>query len=284
MEKIWKIIDLINWGKDYFESKSIESPRLNMEILLCHALNMERVSLYTKYDLPLNPNELNIIRALVIRRAKREPLQYIVGNQAFMNLDIKVTSDVLIPRPETEELVELIVKNHKDKGKIKILDIGTGSGCIALSLAKLLPESNVVGIDVSDKALAIAEYNKKFNAIENVSFEKIDFLKNCNFLTNYDVLVSNPPYISLREYEGSPEKELFFEPRKALTDESDGLSFYKKFSEHFADMLNNNGSFYLEIAYNQSKQISDIFEKNYDIKFHKDFSGIIRMVEGNIKV
>jgi release factor glutamine methyltransferase len=194
-------------------------------------------------------------------------------------LDFELNSSVLIPRAETEELVELVVKNHKNSDSIKIIDIGTGSGCIAISLAKLLPNSTVSGIDVSDDALSIAETNAAINFVTNIHFEKIDFLTNCNFLKNYDVLVSNPPYISKKEYESSDEKEIFFEPRLALTDDGDGLTFYKKFAEISSTVLNAGTKIYLEVSYNQSNSVAGLFSPKNDVIIHKDFSRIERMIE-----
>ncbi|MBX3044662.1 MAG: peptide chain release factor N(5)-glutamine methyltransferase [Candidatus Kapabacteria bacterium] len=283
MEKIWKIIDIINWGKDYFANKDIESPRLNIELILGKALNCDRVNLYTRYDLPLQPDELSKIREMVIRRSKHEPLQYILGSTSFMGLEINVNENVLIPRPETEELVSLILQNHNNKKPLKILDIGTGSGAIAISLAKFLDDSEVLGIDVSDSAIAVAKHNAVKNGVKNIRFEKKDFLTNCNFSGNWCVLVSNPPYISKKEFEQSDERELFYEPRVALTDDGDGLLFYRKFAEVFKDMMTSDGRFYLEIAYNQAADIQEIFEADYDLQFHKDFAGHLRIVEGCVK-
>lgn len=283
MEKIWKIIDIINWSKDYFDSKGIESARLNIELILSAVLNINRIKLYINYDLPLKPDELSKIREMVLRRAKREPLQYILGNTSFMGINLTVNSSVLIPRPETEELVDLVIKNHSNEPNIKIIDIGTGSGCIAIACALFLPQSTVVGLDISDEALKTAQINAKMNVVTNLSFEQKDFLTNCNFLNDYDVLISNPPYISKKEFEDTREKELFYEPRFALTDENDGLTFYKKFAEIAKSSLKNNTKIYLEISYNQAADVFKLFDSVGDIKIHKDFSGIERIIEVCVK-
>ncbi len=283
MDKIWKVIDVINWGRDYFVTKGIDSPRLNIELILCCVLKIERVKLYTDFDLPLIKEELAEIKSMIIRRSKREPLQYILGSTSFMGLEIDVNPDVLIPRPETEELVDLIIKKEGADSKLKILDIGTGSGCIAIALAKNLPNAHITGIDISDSAIKTAEINSRKNGIENILFEKKDFLTNCNFSTDYDVLVSNPPYISKIDFEGSDEKEIMFEPRFALTDEGDGLLFYKRFAEVFFDLLKPSGRFYLEIGYNQSVEMKSIFADKYNIEVRRDFAGIDRIIEGCVK-
>jgi release factor glutamine methyltransferase len=284
LDKIWKIIDIIDWGKEFFAGKGIESSRLNIELILCKVLNIDRIKLYTSYDLPLQPNELAQIRDMVKRRAKREPLQYILGSTSFMGLEILVDENVLVPRPETEELVELVINNHRNDKNIRILDIGTGSGCIAIALSHFLSDAEVLGIDVSESALNLASRNSEMNLSKKISFEKKDFLKNCNFLGTYNVLVSNPPYISKKEYEGSDEKEIFFEPRKALTDEEDGLVFYRKFAGTFRNLLCEGGRFYLELGYNQSVEVAELFENDYDIVVHKDFAGIERIIEGSVKI
>lgn len=283
MDKIWKVIDVINWGRDYFVTKGIDSPRLNIELILCSVLKIERVKLYTDFDLPLKKDELAEIKSMIIRRSKREPLQYILGSTSFMGLEIDVNPDVLIPRPETEELVDLIIKKEGTDSQLKILDIGTGSGCIAIALAKNLPNSHITGIDISDSAIKTAEINSRKNGIKNILFEKKDFLTNCNFSTDYDVLVSNPPYISKIDFEGSDEKEIMFEPRYALTDEGDGLLFYKRFADVFFDLLKPAGRFYLEIGYNQSVEMGTIFAAGYNIKVLRDFAGIDRIIEGSVK-
>lgn len=283
MNKIWKIIDVLEWSKDFFASKEIESPRLNIELILCDVLKIDRIKLYTNFDLPLNENELSEIRTKVKRRAKKEPLQYLIGNTSFMGLNFNLNTTVLIPRPETEELADIIISRYKNAGSLNILDIGTGSGCIAVSLAKFLPQSHVTAIDVSESAIITAKQNAEMNFVKNISFEVKDFLKNCNFSQNYDVLVSNPPYIALDEYHELCRTEIKFEPRQALTDEGDGLLFYRKFAEVFKKMLKPDGRFFLEIGFNMADDINKIFEKNYEVNFIKDFAKIDRIVEGCIK-
>lgn len=284
MEKIWKIIDIINWGKAYFSEKGVDSPRLNIELILCKVLETDRIKLYTSYDLPLKQDELAKIKSMILRRAKREPLQYILGSTSFMGFEIMVNSSVLVPRPETEELCELIINNHREKQDLKILDIGTGSGCISIALAKFLPNSAVDAIDISDNTLATAKRNSEAHNLKNINFINKDFLKNCNYFGNYDVLVSNPPYISKKDFEGSLEKELMYEPGIALTDGEDGLRFYRAFADNFMNMLNSGGKFYLEIGFGQANDVIELFRRNYVTKVHKDFAGIERIVEGCVKI
>ncbi len=283
MEQIWKIIDIVNWGKTYFASKNIESPRLNIELLLCKTLNCERINLYTNFDLPMSKLELTETKKMILRRAKGEPLQYILGKTSFMGFEIILTNDVLIPRPETEELVELIL-NHNNYSNPNILDIGTGSGCISIALAKKHSDSQIVAVDLSYKTLEIAKKNALINNVSNsIHFFQKDILSDFDFDKKFDIIVSNPPYISLEEYENHIEKELYFEPRIALTDNADGLKFYKKYASEFYKILNENGFFMLEFGYNQKEDILKMFKDKYEIKIYKDLNEIERFIFGQIK-
>ena len=170
ISKEWKIIDLIKWGNDFLEKKGVEDPRLNMELMLCHIFNYERVDLYMKFDQPLKQSELDVLRDFVKRRVTGEPLQYILGRTNFYGLDFIVDKNVLIPRPETEILVDKVIKDFKEEEEISILDIGTGSGCIAVSLAKYLPQAEMFAIDISKAALKVAEKNAVLNKTANVKF------------------------------------------------------------------------------------------------------------------
>jgi len=284
LDKIWKIIDVLSWGKDFFASKNIDSPRLNIEMILCKVLKIERIKLYTNFDLPMNPEELAETKSLILRRAKGEPLHYLLGSTSFMGFEINLDKSVLIPRPETEELVELVLKIKPNRSNYSILDIGTGSGCISIALAKYYPESRITAIDISEESLKIAKINAESNNVnEKITFENIDILKNFNFKNKFDIIVSNPPYISINEYKKNSQKEIFYEPKNALTDNSDGLTFYRRFADEFDKHLNEGGCFVLEISYNQSEEIENLFSKNYDTELIKDFNGILRFVSGIVK-
>lgn len=277
--KIWRIIDLLKWTSEYFAKNGIESARLNAELLLCHTINFERIGLYTNFDKPLSPEELSFFKSLIKRRVDREPLQYILGSVNFLGIKLQVDSSVLIPRNETEFIVDIVIKKlSAENRQLKILDIGTGSGCIAISLAKALPNAEVTAIDSSEKALLIAENNAVLNGVKNITFKKVDILKEAIF-EKYDVIVSNPPYIS-NEDMAELEPEIYkFEPVNALTDFGDGLGFYRKFSSIFPEILEiTRGSFFMEIGFDQSSQIKEIFyETGYKVKFTDDFNGIKRL-------
>ncbi len=245
------VLDAINLSTDYLKKKNIESPRINAEHLLSHVLKRKRLELYLSFDKPLNEHETNLYRELIRRRGTAEPLQYILGSVEFYGLEFRVTRDVLIPRPETEILIEKIVESFDRNNQLKILDIGTGSGNIAISLAKNFIKAEVKGIDMSREALKIAKENSGLNDVNgNVIFEEFDILKhNFNTDARYDIIVSNPPYVSVKEYpELRPELNVY-EPRIALTDENDGLNFYRVISEKSKNILKKNGRIFLEIRH-----------------------------------
>lgn len=282
MQKVWTIIELINWGTDFFKEKQIESQRLNIELLLCKVLKCERLYLYTNFDKPLSEQELAELRDFVKRRATGEPLQYIIGTVDFYKLNLNVNPSVLIPRPETEQLVEIILSQNGDKKNLRILEIGTGSGCIAIALAQNLPDSEVYAIDISLDALKLAKENANLNEVKNVFFKKMDILNEIP-QKKYDIIVSNPPYIPLLEYKDL-EKELFFEPEIALTDKSDGLGFYKRFASIFPKMLNAGGRFYLEMGETTHFSIENIFANtNFNLSLANDFRQTKRFAIGLLK-
>ncbi|MDC1068181.1 peptide chain release factor N(5)-glutamine methyltransferase [Candidatus Kapabacteria bacterium] len=282
-EKVWRIIDIIKWAEPFLSGKNIASPRLSIELLLCEILNLKRIDLYMKFDQPLLETELAKLKSQVLRLANREPIQYIIGHTSFFDLTIKCESGVLIPRPETEELCDIIINKFKGKPPLSILDIGTGSGCIALALAKAFPESEVYAIDVSEQAIKIAEDNKRINKISNVKFFKMNILEKLP-KKQFSVIVSNPPYIPSSDMKGLDANVSKFEPSIALTDFADGLTFYKYFADNFVKTLNNDGNFFLELSEDTSQKIKEIFEsKNlYDVEIIRDAFDKERFLIGNI--
>lgn len=278
MEKIWTVLEIINWANDFFAQKGVDSPRLTIELLLCDVLQCKRIDLYTSFDKPLNEQELAKTREYVIRRAKREPLQYILGKAHFYDFELNVDCNVLIPRPETEELAELILKSYDSDAILNILDIGTGSGCLSILLADKFKNSMVTACDINHKAIEVAKSNAKKYNINNIEFLCLDIINNIP-QGKFDVIVSNPPYIKKEDYQVL-EPELKYEPGNALTDERDGLTFYRKFSEIFPKMLNDEGKFFLEYALGQSEEIKKLFEEKYFVTILPDFSSIYRYLIG----
>ena len=278
------VLQAINLSTEYLEKKGIESSRLNAELLLASILTCKRFDLYLKFDQPLKENEISLYREYIARRGKFEPLQYITCEVEFYGLNFKVSSAVLIPRPETEILVELIINKYKDKPGLTVLDIGTGSGNIPVALAKNLPGSKIVTIDISEEALIVAKQNAELNGVtENIEFIQQDIFNN-SFPNNFhfDLIVSNPPYVEKNEYGNLQEEIVNYEPRIAVTDEGDGYSFYKRIVEISKIHLKPGGELYFEMAKGQSNQITSILESSglKEIKIIKDYLQIERVICG----
>jgi len=280
------ILNAIELSTDYLNQKGVESPRINAELLLAEILNCKRMDLYLKFDQPLSGKEKTDYREFIKRRGNREPLQYIIGSVEFYGINLKVNKNVLIPRQETELLVEEIISNAKDNSSLSILDIGTGSGNIAISLIKNLNKCSVHSIDVSESALALAKNNAIDHEINGkLTFENIDiekFSQTGNI--KYDLIVSNPPYISAQDYIDLEKELVDFEPKIALTDNEDGLTFYKLITENSRELLNVGGYLFFEIGFGQSKQITEFMKKNgfRNIKIKKDYQNIDRVISGEL--
>ena len=278
------VLEAINRSTEFLEKKNIESPRTNAEHLLAHVLKCKRLDLYLAFDRPLKEDETDIYREFIVRRGKREPLQYIIGSVEFFGLEFKVNPSVLIPRPETEVLVEKVLESVNKEDSLKILDIGTGSGNIAVSLAKNLSNSTLTAIDISEDAIKVAKENSELNNINGqISFYKIDFVNEQGFNeSNFDLIVSNPPYVSSEDYtELAPELKNH-EPKFALTDNNDGLNFYREISKKAKASLNKNGKLFFEVGMGQAEEVKNILLNNgfSAIEIFKDYSNIDRIVKG----
>jgi release factor glutamine methyltransferase len=218
------VLEIIKKTTDFFAAKGIESPRLNAELLIGHALGLKRMQLYLAFERPLPESELEAIRPLVRRRAQHEPLQYIMGETEFSGLKLKVDRRALIPRPETEQLVEHVTKACANSSPTRILDLGTGSGAIALALAHSFPAARVVAIDRSEDALALARENAVSTGLESrVAFHFSNWFESVPG-GPYDVIASNPPYLSSDETAQTSPEVREFEPMAALVAEGDGLA------------------------------------------------------------
>lgn len=277
------VLEAIKLSTEYLEKKQVESPRTNAEILLADILHCKRLDLYLSFDKPLSENELNLYRESIKQRAMRIPLQYILGYVEFFGLKINVNQNVLIPRPETELLVEKIINDFKSIKNLRILDIGSGSGNISLSLAKNLENSFVTGIDISDKAIEVAIDNAIKNSVANVEFKLLDIMTEEIFNQGkFDLIVSNPPYVSKNDYQTLEPELKVHEPRVALTDNADGLTFYNRIITIAKNILKQPGYLYFEIGKDQHEIIYGLMnQQNFNnIKIQKDYSGIERMIYG----
>ncbi|TFB11642.1 peptide chain release factor N(5)-glutamine methyltransferase [Candidatus Marinimicrobia bacterium MT.SAG.3] len=280
------IKDLLDRSTEYFDSKGIESPRLNAEWLLAHTLGKKRIELYLQFDRLLTKSETDAYRSLIRERVKNKPLQYIIGETDFMGIKIEVDENVLIPRPETEQLVELALerlKTHNGRA-IKILDVGTGSGNIAIALAKFLPAVTITAIEISEKAIAVATRNAEQNEVADRINFIIHDIKSDEFThTGFDMIISNPPYISLETMSSLSPDVREWEPETALTDFSDGLDMISEVIKLSMGRLNENGIILLEIGGNrQSEPLKKMLSKaGYsNIKIESDYNSHARFASG----
>ena len=273
----WRIIDLINWGTDRFAEKGASNARREMEWFLCDVLDCQRIDLYIQFEDILHENDLIILRQMVKRRLSGEPFQHILGKGSFYGRDFRVDNNVLIPRPETELLIERL----KARGKVNsLLDIGTGTGCIAITASLEKLAENIFATDSSVSALSVAKENMKIFNVTNVQMAVHNFLHN-RFKSKFDVVVSNPPYISVDDMSFLQKEVKDYDPSSALTDNADGLSFYRRFAEQFDNLLISGGVLLLEFGGNgQKDDIEKIFNgTGLKTEFFKDLQKKWRVLE-----
>ncbi len=277
---------MLEWATEYFRSRSVPSPRLSIEWLLAHVLQVKRLDLYLQFDRPLTRDELDTLRPLVQRRAEHEPLQYLTGSTDFYNLTLRVTPDVLIPRPETEQLVEMILDDHPAGtsvagtagDSVRFLDIGTGSGCIALAVKKARPDWQVTGIDISEEALEVARGNARENELD-VTFLQASLLDYTPPQKPH-IIASNPPYINESERGDLPAEVRSFEPAAALF-VPDVQKMYRVLADFCRNHLASGGSYYLETHEDHTDNLLLIFEKKpLAGRLVTDYSGKNRFIVG----
>src|SRR3989338_9404715 len=256
-EKMWTIREILSWAEDYLAGYEVPDYKAETEYLLSHLLNCKRPGLYLNHDKFLTINEFQILVDWLNRRAAREPSQYIIGEQEFWGLAFKVTSDVLIPRPETEILVEEAIKAAATGHAPLILDLCTGSGCIAVTLAKEIPDSRVFAVDISEKVLSVARENAERHGVaERITFLNGDIFEPLNGLNiKADIIVSNPPYISKKMMAGLEPEVKDYEPQAALYGGDDGLDFYRRIISESPAYLTQGGHLILEMGYDQTEEI-----------------------------
>ena len=281
MSKIWRIIDIVNWAEKYFSQNQFTNPKLEIEWLLRSLLKCNKLDIYLRFEEPLDKKQLSILKSWIKRRVKNnEPLQYITGSCEFYGRRYILNSKVLIPRQETERLVDIVIDKSKLVESPDIIDVGTGSGCIASTLALEISKSNVLGIDISLDALEIAEENKSRLNVKNVFFHEMNILIDVPFKT-CDFLISNPPYVSQNEMKNLPKEIKNFEPHIALTDFDDGLIFYHRLGEIGKDILKLNGWIILEVGRREhSSKVYSIFKNLHyrNLELIKDFNGDNRVL------
>ena len=280
MSERWTVLALLKWTANYFAGKGIENGRLDAELLLAEILNLNRIGLYLNFDRPVQSDELAAFRALIERRARREPLAYILGRCEFWSLTFKVGPEVLIPRGDTETLVEAALKVLPQGGML--LDVGVGSGAIALAIAHERPDLQVEGIDLSPAALAIAAENAQLLGLAaRVTLRQGDLFA-LDGSSQYDVIVSNPPYIASGEQATLMPEVRDFEPPLALFAGADGLDCYRALIPAATAALKDSGALLVEVGVGQAAAIAELFAvAGYvEIFTNRDLAGIERVVGG----
>lgn len=254
----WTVLTLIEWASAYLGARGFDETRLHVELMLGHVLTLKRIQLYLQFDRPLTPQELATFKTLFKRRLDHEPLQYILGETDFMGVTLGVGPGVLIPRPETELLVETALRYVKASGSesMHVLDVGTGSGCIAIGLVHQAPALTVLGIDRSDEALTIAKKNLERYPTLHVSFERADVRTDALPAAAFDLVLANPPYIPPAEYATLEPEVRDHEPRMALTDDEDGLAFYRILCTLAPRLLRQGGVLMCEIGHGQADAVA----------------------------
>jgi release factor glutamine methyltransferase len=284
----WTIRDLMKVSIDHLQRHGFGEARLTVELLLSHALECQRIELYTHFDKPLTTSELKVFRGLFERSLAHEPVQYIVGATNFMGLQMAVDKRVFIPRPETETLIEQVMMKCREQfetGGVSVLEIGTGSGNIAVSIAKLVKHAKVTSIDISLEALEVARVNASTHGVTDViTFQHANFLVpfESSIGEAFDFLVSNPPYVSIQDWQELEPEVRQFEPRQAVSDQNDGYEFYRRIGEMAPSLVRANGWVIVEAGFGQSETVSDIFRQAAlaEISVVNDLQEIPRVILG----
>lgn len=278
---IWTIKKLLLWTTHYFQEHHLDSPRLDAELLLAHVLHKQRIYLYTDFDLIVEPSELSLYREYIKKRVSGVSTAAIIGEKEFMGLTFKVNEDVLIPRPDTETWLEKVIQYHRNEQGLTVADLGTGSGAILLSFLYYCREDTGVGVDISDKALALAEENgKNLKMDDRVTWRRGDYLTALEEGELFDGILTNPPYIPTGDIRGLAE-EVRHEPMNALDGGADGLTFYRKLAEGAAEHLKDGGFLAAEFGIHQAADVVNLLKETgkFDsFEVITDYGGIERAV------
>ncbi|MGE5379982.1 MAG: peptide chain release factor N(5)-glutamine methyltransferase [Methylocystaceae bacterium] len=278
MERLWTVSDLLSWVTSYFKDKQIEEPRLEAEVLLAYCLQISRLGLYTSYDRPVSQEERETLKSLLKRRLTGEPMAYLTGQKEFMSLSFMVSPAVLIPRPDTEVLVERAINIVKEKGFTRVIDVGTGSGAIALSLAHYLPDLMIQAADISEDALAVARINAGNLGLEGqVQFLHSDLLT--QVAGTFELIIANLPYVPTRMRDQISVSVREYEPGLALWAGEDGLDIYRQFIPQAASKLDTGGCLLIEIDQEQQEPVKTLLDEYQQINVIHDLSGRARAIE-----
>ncbi|EKK00806.1 modification methylase, HemK family [Rhodopirellula baltica SH28] len=282
----WTVMRLLEWTTDFFRKKGSESPRLDAEILLAHARGCQRIELYTSFDKVPEEEQRVAFRELVRRRGEGAPVAQLVGYREFYSISIRVDENVLVPRPETEHLVIEAIDQIKgrlsDRPSPTVLDIGTGSGAIAVAIAKSLPKTQVTAVDISLTALDIAKWNvENLKLSDRVTLLQSDLFDGLEPDQTFDVICSNPPYISQSEYDELPTTVREFEPRGALLSGPDGTEIIARLLTDSVQRLNDGGQLIIELSPMIAGACKTLAEQNggyKEIHLIKDLAGHERIL------
>lgn len=277
----WTIREVLNWTRGYFEDAGIVQPRLEAEILLAHALDVDRLHLYMAPDKPLTTDERSRYRSVVKERQSGTPLQHVIGEVNFYGLRFRVDREALIPRNETEELLDQVIKRAPRDRDIRCLDLGTGTGVIAVCMARYLPKAQVTAVDISPEALQMARENAALNEVT----ERIEFVESSWFAQvegEFDFIASNPPYIRSDELADLPVEVRVHEPSVALDGGADGLDRIREISEGLRAHLKPDGVVLMEIGHRQGDSVKQLFEsiELVDVSVERDMAEKDRFVVG----
>ena len=281
MDPHWTILKILQWTTSYFKLHPVDSPRLTAEVLLAHALGINRIDLYLKFDQPLNKQELALFKGFIKRRVSREPVAYITGTREFWGIDFNVSPKVLIPRPETEFLVEeslKLIPGDILSGRFNVMDVGTGSGAVIIALAVNRPGHGYFASDISKQALTVGSQNAVLNGVKEAIFFFVGELFSAVNPDNqtFDLIVSNPPYIPSSQISGLAPEVGKHEPLLALDGGADGLDVVEKIIKDAPLYLKKNGILMMEIGFDQKKRVKQIVtdDGRYgELIFIRDYSG-----------
>ena len=275
-----KILELIQKTTAFFEKDGVPDPRLDTELILAHVLRLKRMDLYLQFERSLSEAELDLLRPLVRRRASREPLQHILGSVDFFGLELMSTHQALIPRPETEILVQLAIQSTPSSKDFLFLDIGTGTGAIVLAMLKACPHARAVAIDISLEALKLAESNaKKAGLQDRVEFRHGNLFEPIASGEIFDLMISNPPYIPSAELPHL-QPEVRYDPPQSLDGGPDGLQIIRKLISNSKNFLKKDGKLLLELGHDQAASVCALLEKECwtHIQIHKDLQSHPRII------
>jgi release factor glutamine methyltransferase len=282
----WTIQKLLNWITEYLTTKGIDSPRLSAELLLTHILGLQRIELYTQYNKPVARQQLDVLHDLVKRAGQNEPVAYLVGKTEFYSLELNITPDCMIPRPETELLVEHAIEFLRTRPDTQfVCDLCTGCGCIAVAIAKNYPGARIIATDISDAALAVAADNIEKHQLKHritlLCGDLFDPIITGLDVNEFDLIVCNPPYVSTAEYEKLDRNVKDYEPKVALFAGVDGLDIYRRIIEKADRFLKPDAALILEIGYAQGPAVRQLLEQTgafAEIKIERDLNNNDRIV------